>query len=257
MSVNTGHGTVSYLGLVNSSSKLIKGLKKNVETYGIYLAPHNLSGFQVCPNSTADCRNFCLFSSGRSKFDAKIPKARIAKTKMLFEQPEKFGNIMRKEINNASKLAAKKGHDFVLRMNLTSDISPEDYAGVNLLKEYSHLKFYDYSKSPSRIKLLEKYDNYHITYSYDGFEKTWKTCEKYLEAGGNVSVVFYPQIPKEFKGYKVISGDETDLRYLDEKKTVIGLIYKRVKNDNLEKINSNRFIIKTTLNKLTNEYEVI
>jgi hypothetical protein len=257
MSVNTGHGTVSYLGLVNSSSKLIKGLKKNVETYGIYLAPHNLSGFQVCPNSTTDCRNFCLFSSGRSKFDAKIPKARITKTKMLFEQPEKFGNIMRKEINNASKLAAKKGHDFVLRMNLTSDISPEDYAGVNLLKEYSHLKFYDYSKSPKRLELLKKYANYFLTFSYDGFEKTWKTCEEFLQNNGNVSVVFYPEIPKTFKKYKVIDGDLDDLRYLDERGCIVGLKYKRTKNDNIEKIMNNRFIVKTVLNKLTNEYEVI
>ena len=255
MSINTGHGAVTYLGLVNSSSKLIKGLTKNVETYGIYLAPHNLSGFQVCPNSTADCRSSCLFSSGRAKFDQKIPKARIAKTKMLFEQPEKFGNIMKKEIDNASKLAAKKGHDFVLRVNLTSDISPENYAGVNLLKEYSHLKFYDYSKVPSRIELLKKYPNYHLTFSYDGFEKTWKTYEKFLEAGGNVSVVFYPQIPKEFKGYKVISGDETDLRYMDEKGTVVGLKYKRTKGDSVEKIMTNRFIIKTTFNKETGEYE--
>lgn len=220
---------VSYLGMVNSSSKLAKGDKLGVKTYGIYLAAADSSGFNVCSHHTSGCKSACLVNSGRSKIDKRIPKARIAKTKFYFEQPERFGNIVRKEINNASKLAAKKNYDFMIRINLTSDLNPTSYAGINLLEEYSHLKFYDYSKSPSRIELLKTYQNYHLTFSFDGFEKTWKTCEKFLEAGGNVSVVFYPQIPKTFRGYKVINGDISDVRMLDEKSCVVGLKYKKNK----------------------------
>lgn len=246
---------VSYLGKVNSSSKLAKGDKLGVKTYGIYLAPAQISGYNVCSHATSGCKSGCLYTSGRAKMTDKIPQARILKTKMLFEQPERFVTIVKKEITNAANLAAKKNYDFAVRFNLTSDLPIDNINGVNLLEEFKGVKFYDYSKVPSRIELLKKYPNYHLTFSYDGFEKTWKTCEKFLEAGGNVSVVFYPQIPKQFKGYKVISGDETDLRYMDEKGTVVGLKYKRTKGDSVEKIMTNRFIIKTTFNKETGEYE--
>lgn len=37
---------ISYLGGYNSS-KLIKSKERNVMTYGVYLAPHNLSGYNV------------------------------------------------------------------------------------------------------------------------------------------------------------------------------------------------------------------
>lgn len=40
--------------------------------------------------------------------------------------------------------------------------------------------------------------------------------------GGNVAMVF-DKVPKTFKGYKVIDGDESDLRFLDEKNVIVGL----------------------------------
>jgi len=255
--IETGHGKVSYIGAVNSSSKLAKGDKLGIKTYGIYLAPAQISTYNVCSHATSGCKSACLYTSGRAKMTDRIPRARIAKTKMLFEQPERFIHIVKKEITNAAKLAKKKNYDFAIRLNLTSDLPINDINGVNLLEELPDYQFYDYTKVPSRIELLKKYPNYHLTFSYDGFDKTWKTCEKFLEAGGNVSVVFYPNIPKTFKGYEVIDGDESDVRFMDEKGTIVGLKYKRTKGDNLDKINSNRFIIKTQLNKLTNEYEVI
>jgi len=49
----------------------------------------------------------------------------------------------------------------------------------------------------------------------------------------------------------------SDVRFLDKKGTVTGLKYKRTKNDNIEKIMNNRFIIKTQLNKETGEYETL
>jgi len=247
---------VSYIGAVNSSSKLAKGDKLGVKTYGIYLAPAEISGYNVCSHATSGCKSACLFTSGRAKMHSRIPQARILKTKMLFEQPDRFVHIVKHEIRNAAKLAAKKNYAFAIRWNLTSDLPIDNINGVNLLEEFPEYQWYDYTKVPSRIELLKKYPNYHLTFSYDGFEKTWNTCEKFLEVGGNVSVVFYPQIPKEFKGYKVIDGDISDVRYLDEKGSVIGLKYKRTKGDTVEKIMKNRFISKTTFNKETGEYEI-
>ena len=48
---------VSYLGNVAHSTKLSHSLEKiNMSTYGIYLAPADLSGYNVCPNSSM-CQN--------------------------------------------------------------------------------------------------------------------------------------------------------------------------------------------------------
>jgi hypothetical protein len=41
--------------------------------------------------------------------------------------------------------------------------------------------------------------------------------------GGNVAVVFSDALPIDWNGYKVINGDDTDLRYFDPVNVVIGL----------------------------------
>ena len=38
----------------------------------------------------------------------------------------------------------------------------------------------------------------------------------------------FDKIPNEYKGYKVINGDENDLRFLDEQNVIVGLKYKRL-----------------------------
>ena len=39
----------------------------------------------------------------------------------------------------------------------------------------------------------------------------------------NVAVVFRKELPATYLGRKVINGDETDLRFLDEKNVIVGL----------------------------------
>ena len=41
--------------------------------------------------------------------------------------------------------------------------------------------------------------------------------------GMNVAVVFRKELPATYLGRKVINGDETDLRFLDEKNVIVGL----------------------------------
>ena len=47
-----------------------------------------------------------------------------------------------------------------------------------------------------------------------------------LELGGNVAVVFRGSLPKTYLGYKVIDGDENDLRFKDPKGVIVGLVEK-------------------------------
>ena len=47
---------------VNSDNKTVKGLKKGYLTGIMYLAPHKLSGFNVCANAV-NCIKSCLFNA--------------------------------------------------------------------------------------------------------------------------------------------------------------------------------------------------
>jgi hypothetical protein len=57
------------------------------------------------------------------------------------------------------------------------------------------------------------------------------------------------ELPTEYEGYKVINGDEDDLRFLDEKNVIVGLKYKFLtgkgtKGLNKEMLENNDFLIK-------------
>jgi len=47
-----------------------------------------------------------------------------------------------------------------------------------------------------------------------------------LGQGGNVAIVFRGELPKTWNGFDVIDGDESDLRFLDKKGVVVGLVEK-------------------------------
>ena len=54
-------------------------------------------------------------------------------------------------------------------------------------------------------------------------------------------------LPSQYKGFKVINGDETDLRFLDENNVIVGLKYKLImtkgKGFNKKQVETNDFII--------------
>lgn len=225
---------ITYLGKVNISSKIEKGFKKKlVDTFVVYLAPASVSGYNVCPKATAECKLACLHESGRNNnMDRKagfITNARIVKTKLFFEHREFYCKWLFEEIRTAKRIAAEKGHGFAVRLNGTSDISPEilKVNGKNIFETFPDVQFYDYTKVFNRAKLLERYGNYDLTFSYNGHN--WLECEAALVKGMRVAVVF-ERVPAFFKGLEVINGDETDLRYLDANDIIVGLKFKKVRN---------------------------
>ena len=237
---------LSYLGSVASSSKIAKGLKYNEMTYILYLAPAEQSGYNVCPMSTEECRTACLSESGHNRIDVKknaINKARIKKTKLFFEERDFFMSWLVKEITKAKIDADTKGYRFSVRINGTSDIDLTTFkiGGRNILEIFPLIQFYDYTKVSKRFKLLNKYDNYDLTYSFSGYNMI--QCLDLLEnKKGRVAMVFEGKVlPQSFMGYKVIDGDEYDMRYLDKQGVIVGLKFKKVRN----KIDTNRnkFII--------------
>jgi hypothetical protein len=88
--------------------------------------------------------------------------------------------------------------------------------------------FYDYTATPARIAAFlagELPSNYHLTFSRK--ENTSDlVVSSVLQSGGNVAVVFRKQLPQTFLGFPVVSGDDTDLRFLDGRGVVVGLTEK-------------------------------
>ena len=237
---------LSYLGSVASSSKIAKGLKYNEMTYILYLAPAEQSGYNVCPGSTAECREACLTESGHNRIDVKknaINKARIKKTKLFFEHREFFMGWLVAEISKAKADAIAKGYTFSVRLNGTSDIQPAlfKFNGKVIFDIFNEVTFYDYTKVANRFKLLDKYSNYDLTYSFSGYNML-QSLELLENNKGRVAMVFEgKQLPISFMGYKVIDGDAYDMRHLDETGVIVGLKFKFVRT----KIDTahNKFII--------------
>ena len=237
---------LSYLGSVNSSSKIAKGLKYNESTYILYLAPAKLSGYEVCPMRTDECTAACLNESGRNKIDIhknQINKARIKKTKLFFEDREFFMGWLIYEIGKEKANAERKGMRFSVRLNGTSDLDPTTFKldNKNILEWFPDVNFYDYTKISKRFRLLEKYPNYDLTYSFSGYNMM--DCITLLKEGkGRVAMVFEgKQLPTKWSGYNVIDGDAYDMRYLDEENVIVGLKFKKVRNK-IDTANS-KFII--------------
>lgn len=240
---------VSYLGKTQVSSKLAKGSKYNVLTYGVYLAPSTLSGYNVCPNSAA-CKDSCLNGSGHNKVELmcgknRIQNARIKKTKLLFEDRKLFTSLLFREIEYAILKAERSNMSFAVRLNCTSDIDLKALKenGLNIFELFPNVQFYDYTKVASRV-FNNEYKNYDLTLSFNGYNKA--SCIKALENGNRVAVVFSEKLPETYWGFKVVDGDKYDMRYLDMPNVVVGLKYKHIatdyKNHKFE-MPSNRFIV--------------
>ena len=234
---------ISYLGNVSQSAKMRASYRNGTMTYCLYLAPWNMSGYNVCPKGQ-HCNEFCLNGSGQNMCDelargvegSKINRSRIKKTKLFYQDREKFMRLMIHEIRVKRERAERMGYEFSVRINGTSDLSPilfkDPESGKNLLELFNDVQFYDYSKVYNRIGLMQQYGNYDITFSYDGYN--WEECEKFLQNGGKVAVVFYSdsdKLPKKFRGYDVIDANGYDMRYLDPKKSIMGLHYHKTAND--------------------------
>jgi hypothetical protein len=235
---------LSYLGNVASSIKIAKNKKKGVFTYILYLAPAHKSGYNVCPKATLECINACLAGSGHNRIDVKgrIDNSRIKKTKLFFEDREFFMSWLIAELHAHQLKAEKKGYKFSVRLNGTSDISPLlfKHNGKTLFELFKSTQFYDYTKVLNRVKLTDTYKNYDLTFSYSGYN--WSECDQALKQNVRVAVVFEGGLPKTYRGYKVIDGDLTDIRYYDEKNVIVGLKYKKVKNK--VDLSNNPFIIR-------------
>ena len=218
--------------LSTANPKIQKGTKLGYLSFILHLAPADLSGRETCPKRTAGCTSACLNTAGRGGMFKRgentnmIQKARIRKTKYFFEARDYFMQDLYEDITRAIKFAERKGLIPVFRLNGTSDLSWEKYevgtTGLNLFQLFPTTQFYDYTKVLGRK--VSQYPNYHLTFSKaDGNDAD--VAEALMQGMSVVAV--YDKIPEG-----VPSADETDLRFLDPKGTMLGLKAKgRAKKD--------------------------
>lgn len=222
----------SLLGF-NTNAKTVKGEKIGYFTGILYLAPSDISGYQVCPMAKlAACEAACLYTAGRGAFNS-IQKARIAKTKKFFEDRHNFMLNLVKDIEAGQRKAAKLGQTLLIRLNGTSDIKWEnvsftDFDGVaydNLMSRFPDVQFYDYTKIANRRDIPANYD---LTFSYSNVVTFHKFNDIAINQNMRLAAVFRfeKDIPDTFKGMPVIGGDNSDVRHVEPLGHVVALYAK-------------------------------
>jgi hypothetical protein len=215
----------------NTKLRKSDGAESGYITYGLSLAPNKLSGYQVCPHASAGCIKSCIYTSGMGGVFRNIPRSRIAKTRLFFQNRELFLSMLFKELYSARRKAKKLGKKLAVRLNVFSDL-PWEKLCPELFWVFPDVQFYDYTKSFQR-SMSHATDrafpaNYHLTFSRS--ETNGEEAKRVLLVGGNVAVVFdrasKGNLPETWSGFRVINGDATDLRFLDEQGVVIGLFAK-------------------------------
>lgn len=226
---------------VSGDAKTIKGTKKGVLTGVLYLAPHTISGFQVCPKATTGCMASCLYTAGRGVY-TKTQEGRINKTRWFFMERDSFMEGLVKNVEALIRKAKRENMIPAVRLNGTSDIAWEKIKVVrngisyaSMMKAFPEVQFYDYTKVLGRKTALAL-DNYHLTFSLS--ESNQADAVKALAQGYNLAVVMKLRRkeakPKTWSGYPVINGDETDVRFMDGKgKKIVALFPKgKARHDN-------------------------
>ena len=215
----------------NANQKIAKGLKYDHATYILHFSPSTLSGvMDTCAMSTAGCRLACLNTAGRGGIFKKgfssnvIQDARIRKTKLFHSDKVEFFKQLIADIKLAQKQTDKSGKKLSIRLNGTSDIVWEKYrmvdTGETIFNTFPDVQFYDYTKIPKRVTP----SNYHLTFS--NADGNSINVIKAIADDMNVAVVFRGALPTTWRGLPVISGDDSDLRFLDLPNHIIGLTAK-------------------------------
>ncbi len=215
--------------LTFNNSKTNKSVKLGYQTSILHLSPSTMAGVgNMCPKASAGCIAGCLNTAGHGGMfvnidDSRVQNARKRRTIQFVQDRELFMLELYVEINKAVRMAAAKGLVPVFRLNGTSDCVYEKIPVLgynNIFEAFPGVQFYDYTKIYRRLYTCRNIVNYHLTFSKSEINEV--EVEQCIANGYNVAVVF-DKVPSEYKGCKVINGDEHDLRFLDERGVVVGL----------------------------------
>lgn len=217
----------------HSNPKVAKNIGIGVLTAPLHLAPHRLSGYNVCPMATKGCIKACLHTSGNPTHMAGKSRARLRRTKLFFNDRASFMDALVRDVAKLEKQAMKHGLKCGVRLNATSDIRWETVPCVrdgatypNIMLAFPDVIFYDYTKIANRRGLPS---NYSLTFSRA--ENNDSQALIALANGHNVAVVVavprshdVPQFVR-IGGMDVpaIDGDKHDFRPADPRGVVVAV----------------------------------
>lgn len=206
------------------NAKTPKGQKRGYLTGVLYLAPADMAGAgNVCPACTPECKAICLYSAGRGIF-APVKKSRIRKTRWLQRRRRSFIRTLERDIEALERKAVRENKIPAVRLNGTSDLPWHTKEYSEVIQKFPHIQFYDYTKVTSRLRESLP-ANYHVTLSRTA--RNERACRTALQTGrANVAVIFGGKLPARYLGRPVVDGDRDDLRFLDPKGSVVGLVAK-------------------------------
>ena len=90
--VANAHGFGSLITEPTANAKLLKSV--GWYNAGISLAQASLSGFNMCPASTVQCRRACLGGTGRAEFTPPITEFRIKRTQLYVNHLDAFWSVL-------------------------------------------------------------------------------------------------------------------------------------------------------------------
>ena len=218
---------------VSADAKTVKGETLGFLTGILYLAPATTTKWNTCSMAAiAGCDKACLYTAGRGAM-SNVAQGRINKTIWFFTERNSFMQQLAKNVRSLKVKAKNKQLTLLIRLNGTSDIRWEtvgftDADGteyVNIFEAFPEVQFYDYTKIANRKDIPANYD---LTFSYSGVEGFQPFVEKAQSSGMRMAVVFrkVEDIPQTFRGIPVVSGDQSDVRHLDEQGVIVALYAK-------------------------------
>ena len=221
----------AFYGLANKPAPLLTldttKIKKGdgLKIVNLSLAPHSLSGWNVCPCSTSECRANCIgHTAGLNKF----PTQQIAKlwrTQLLFTDFDCFMRLLLAELN----AVVRNNKPIALRLNTYSDLdwSPVEYLirdaiGSDSIR-FEYTKRKAFVSGNRSVSLSDEKNGFHPTdsplkngvfYAFSGRGPKFDAPEflnSVIDRGHNVAVVV-DQLPtnKTLWGKPWVSGDAND-----------------------------------------------
>ncbi len=232
------------------SPKAIKAAKYNYLNAINYMAPANSAGVgNLCSHASPVCLDLCLGrESGQAAMVSRatgtnaVRQSRERKARYFMQQRKAYMREMLIHIARNVRTARRKGLTLAVRPNGSTDtryeglyviVDSEFAAYLSLISglvvtagthtifsAFPTIQFLDYTKNPHRFnKPLPA--NYHLTFSRS--ETNESDALAILARGFNVAIPFHGDKPTTWNGYRVIDGDEHDLRFLDPANVVVAL----------------------------------
>jgi len=208
---NVGHllsaGTTNY-----KTSK-----NKEGRTFIMYLAAgyQNSLKINLCPKASLGCLAACLETAGRGRMTP-VKNSRLRKSEYYVSNRLSFLVHLAAEIMSKIVYYRNKDTTLYFRLNGTSDVDflgqIKRHLGIDFLT-FDNVIFYDYTAILGKAKKYDLNDNYFHAFSRK--EDNEPDCIAALNLGHPVAAVFSGDLPSSYKGYKVVSGDISDIEMIN------------------------------------------